>query len=310
MLPATTKPLLVTLLLAAVLLAGCSGGGKGGTPAPPLGEVDDVDATSTTGGIHGFVVDQKIVPIKGASVSVTPGNKTTTTDAGGAFVISGLAPGTYFVKASHPLYETQQQSAEVVAGEKDPKDLKFQLVRTVSQDPYFTTLKYDGYIVCSFNSAALLSEECGEGVGVDCVMPPVPCGRVGGQDNNNIQFNFQVDVGAKSIVFEQVWEPTSDAGAELYTPIGTNWLCNPNCSWDGVTSMEGASPLYAYAGPDLLEKSEIGPGVNVTMFTWAGSFDSPAGLTVNQPFTDFATVFYYIPAPEGWSFVKGDPSPF
>jgi hypothetical protein len=309
MLPATTKSLALAALLAAVLLAGCSGGG-GKTEAPPLGEVDDVDATATTGGIHGFVVDQKIVPIKGATVSVTPGNKSTTTDAGGAFVLSGLEPGTYFVKASHPLYETQQQSAEVVAGEKDPKDLKFQLVRTVSQDPYYATIKFDGYIVCSVNSAAVLSEECGEGVGVDCVQPPAPCGRVGGQDNNNIQFNFQVDAGAKSIVFEQVWEATSDAGAELYTPIGTNWVCNPNCSWDDVTSMEGASPLYAQIGEKEIDSSDIGPGMNVTMFTWAGSFDSPAGVTLNQPFTDFATVFYYIPAPDGWSFVRGDPSPY
>lgn len=308
--PSTTKTLLAALLLATTLLAGCSGGGNGGGGGGGLDNVDQVDATATTGGIRGFVVDQKIVPIKGADVLVTPGDKAVTTDEGGAFVISGLQPGTYFVKASHPLYETQQQSVEVEAGVAEPKPVKFQLVRTVSRDPYFTTLKFDGYIVCSANSAVLLSEECGEGVGVDCVAPPAPCGRVGGQDNNNIQFNFQVDAGAASIVFEQVWEPTSDAGAELYTPIGTNWLCNPNCSWDDVTSMEGASPLYAQIGAKEIADSEIGPGMNVTMFTWAGSFDSPAGVTVNQPFTDFATIFYYIPPPDGWSFVRGDPSPY
>lgn len=310
MLPPRTKPLLLAALVAAVVLAGCAGGG-GGPEAQPLGDVDDVDATATTGGIHGFVVDQKIVPIKGATVTVTPGDKSTTTDAGGSFVISGLEPGTYFVKASHPLYETQQQSAEVIAGERDPKDLKFQLVRTISQDPYYVTLKYDGYIVCSVNTAGALSEECGEGAGVPCqVPPPYGCHRLGGQDNNNIQFDFQADAGAKSIVFETVWEPTSEAGNELYVPVGTNWVCDPGCSWDGVTELKGSSPLYGQIGAEQIEKSKIGPGTNVTMFVWAGSFDDPAGAALNQPFTHFATVFYYVPPPDGWSFVRGDPSPY
>lgn len=310
MLPSTAKPLLLALVLAAALLAGCSGGGNGGG-GPSLGNVDQVDATSTTGGIRGFVVDQKIVPIKGADVVVTPGDKKVTTDEGGAFVVSGLEPGTYFVKASHPLYETQQQSVEVEAGVPDPKPVKFQLVRTVSRDPYYTTLKYDGYIVCSVNTAGALSEECGEGVGVPCqVPPPYGCQRAGGQDNNNIQFDFQVDAGAKSIVFETVWEPTSEAGNELYVPVGTNWVCDPSCSWDTVTELKGSSPLYGQIDAEQIEKSGIGPGVNVTMFVWAGSFEDPAGAALNQPFTHFATTFYYVPPPDGWSLVRGDPSPY
>lgn len=311
MLPPMSKPVLLSALLAAVLLAGCSDGGGAGGGAQELGEVGEVEATSTTGGIRGFVVDQKIVPIKGASVTVTPGDKATTTDEGGAFVINGLEAGTYFVKATHPLHETQQQSVEVEAGVTDPAPVKFQLARTISQDPYFVTLKFDGYVVCSVNTAGALSEECGEGAGVPCdVPPPFGCQRVGGQDNNQIQFDFQPEPGLAGIVFETVWEPTSEAGNELYVPIGTNWMCDPGCSWDAVTEMTGSSPLYAQIGPEEIESAGIGPGVNVTMFVWAGSFEDPAGAALNQPFTDFATLFYYIPPPEGWSFVRGDPSPY
>jgi hypothetical protein len=312
MLPSPSKPFLASALLAAVLLAGCSGGGGGGDGGDGgLGTVGEVEATATTGGIRGFVVDQKIVPIKGASVTVVPGDRSAETDEGGAFVFSGLEPGTYFVKASHPLHETQQQSVEVVAGVSDPAPVKFQLVRVISQDPYYVTLKFEGYIVCSINTAGALSEECGEGAGVPCqAPPPYGCQRLGGQDNNLIQFDFQVEPGAAGIVFETVWEPTSEAGKELYVPVGTNWVCDPGCSWDDVTEMQGASPLHAQIGPEEIESKGIVPGVNVTMFVWAGSFEEPAGVTLNQPFTDFATIFYYIPPPDGWSFVRGDAPPY
>ncbi|HUR25391.1 MAG TPA: carboxypeptidase-like regulatory domain-containing protein [Candidatus Thermoplasmatota archaeon] len=300
------KTLLASFLLAALLLAGCaSGGSPNDEKAGELAEdAPEIEVTATTGGIRGVVVDSAIRPIKGATVEVLSAGKTFTTDETGLFVFSGLEAGPYFVKASHPLYDVQQQNVEVVAGVADPEPVKFLLTRVVTQDPYYVTLKYDGFIACSINTAGALSEECGEGVGVPGV------GRVGGQDNNFIQFDFQPEAGIQSIVFETVWEPTSEAGKELYVPVGTNWVCDPSCSWDGVTEAQGSSPLYAFAGPETISDAEIGPGVNVTMFVWAGSFEDPAGAVVNQPFTYFATLFYHLPAPEGWSFVKGDPSPY
>ncbi|MEA3135896.1 MAG: Carboxypeptidase regulatory-like domain, partial [Thermoplasmata archaeon] len=104
------------LVVAASILAGCAGGPGNGPAAAEPGDVGDIDATATTGGIHGFVVDEKITPIKDATVTVLPSGALTQTDEGGAFVLSGLEPGTYFVKAEHPLYDSAQQSVEVVAG--------------------------------------------------------------------------------------------------------------------------------------------------------------------------------------------------
>jgi len=298
------------VLVASMALAGCAG--KGNSPGDTLGaSAPTLAVTATTGGIRGVVVDDAVRPIAKANVAVSPGNQSAATDASGFFTFSGLAAGTYFLKVSAPLYSSAQQSVDVVAGVADPKAVKIQLQRLISQTPYIQTLKFDGYIVCSLNTPVLLSEECGEGVGVPCVAPPAPCGRVGGQSNNHIQWNIYMDSpGVASLVLEQTWDATSDAGSELYTPIGTNWVCDPNCSWDSVAEMNGPSPLYSYIGPDLVNSSKIHQGMNVTMFTWAGSFDNPAGVAVNQPFTDFATISYYLPLPQGWSFVKGDPAPF
>lgn len=301
--------LLTALMLLSMLgLAGCAT-----TPSEEaerlqeaVQDVPDVEATSTTGGIRGVVVDERITPIKDAQIEVVGADKTATTLDDGLFAISGLEAGEYFIKVSHPLYAPAQQNVQVVAGEEEPKAVKIQLTRTVFGEPYKQTIKFDGFIVCSVNTAGVLSEECGEGVGVPDM------GRVGGQGNNNVQFDVLIEsADIKSLTFEKYWVATSEAGNELYTPVGTNWVCDPGCAWDNVTnSMKGPSPQHAYVGTDLIADREIGPGVTVTMFTWAGSFEDPAGVAFNQKYEDFMTLSYFLPLPPEWSFVAGSPDPF
>jgi hypothetical protein len=104
--------------------------------------------------------------------------------------------------------------------------------------------------------------------------------------------------------------------------------------------MAGQSPLLSRIeveggvarGRDLIiNASGSLPGnVNVTLdtkfstFTWpqwgacGGLLSAPehpeclaqANYAANQPFQLFVTAFYYLPAPEGWSFVAGDTDPF
>jgi hypothetical protein len=311
------------LMSLAFALAGCTDGGgetndgggdSGGGEAPP------VVATSTTGGIRGVVVDERITPIKGALIEVTGSDKNVTTGEDGLFAISGLEAGTYFVRASHPLFAAAQQSVDVVAGEENPESKRILLTRTVFAEPYMQTLQYDGFIVCSVNLVVVLSEECGEGVGVPdeecvpvtgpCVPIPPPGGtRVGGQANNNVQFDFTIGAGAQTVIVEKVWEYTSEAGKALYSPISTEWSCLPSCSGNGITSMDGESPLYASFDNATILEEEIVPDVTIiSVFTWASP--SYTGAVANQKYTDYVSVFYYVPAPEGWSFVAGDSDPF
>lgn len=306
-----SKLVLVLLVGAVVGVAGCAdSGGEKGTDTQTVGSnAPKVEATSTTGGIRGVVVDDRITPVKDAVIEVSGVNKTVKSDAEGLFAVSGLEEGTYFLKVTHGLYAPAQQSVEVVAGEDEPPLTKVQLIRTVFADPYFETLKYEGFIVCSANAVlpvvgGVLSEECGEGAGVPGV------GRVGGQGNNNVQHDFTVGLGAKTLVVEQVWEATSETGAALYSPISTEWLCDPFCGGNTFAEIEGTSPTYAYVDNGTLEKQELTPDTIISIFTWASPATTPIGVTLNQQYANFVTVFYHLPAPEGWSFVNASPSPF
>ena len=58
-------------------------------------------ASAQTGRIGGVVADSAGVPLAGARLSVTGTNLRSVSDDGGRFVISGVAPGTYAVRAQH-----------------------------------------------------------------------------------------------------------------------------------------------------------------------------------------------------------------
>ena len=316
------KTLLACFLLAALVLSGCAGGGSPDDGAQKLAEdAPEIEVTATTGGIRGVVVDDAIRPIKDATVEVMSTDQKVTTSETGLFVFSGLEAGTYFVKASHPLYDVQQQNVEVVAGVAEPEPVKFLLTRVILANPYITTEKFDGYIVCSAGQADVgYSEECGEGAGVPCVQPALPCGRVGGQDNNQVQYDFTVDnMGLRTIVVELSWEPTSEAGAELLTYVSTKWVCDPFCGGNVFANGGGPSPLLLRAEADngTIGDEEFNTTEPFTVFTWANPYaKDPTGTTnaptvvLNQGYQVFVTKSYYLPLPEAWSFVLGDKSPF
>ena len=329
-------------LVVVSVFAGCSGGAGGQesseTPVPTI------EVTETTGGIRGVVVDAGIHPIPGATVKVLGLDLTQITDKDGNFAFSKVPPGTYFVEASHPLYSKFQQSTDVVAGVADPVPLRIQLIRLISQDPYMITLPYDGYISCSAGQEdAGYSEECGEGVGVPCIVgPPVPCGRVGGRDDNHVQYDFYIDsLNVSSIVMEMYWTPSVNAigTGELLSVVSTEWVCDPFCGGHTFTCGAGASPMYARAdvvnqtasGPEGLQCGFISPGsaemmLNqpITVFTWAnpshcepvpapppvGPCQHTPTLILDQPYQLFVTLSYFLPLPPCWSFVNDDPDPF
>jgi hypothetical protein len=87
-------------LLAAALLAGCSGSNPSDkSSTEPTFDDLGLQATSSTGVIRGVVVDDAIRPVAGATVSLT-GESTgeTVSTAAGTFGFDALAPGTYFLK--------------------------------------------------------------------------------------------------------------------------------------------------------------------------------------------------------------------
>lgn len=87
-----------------------------------------VCAQTRTGAIRGQVVDEFGGLILGATIVVADAGgveKTATTDAEGKYLISGLAPGRYSVRASAPNFALfEQQEVEVSAGRTETFDIK------------------------------------------------------------------------------------------------------------------------------------------------------------------------------------------
>lgn len=318
------SPLLLSLLLLATALAGCADDGGGGTGTTGGGnEPPSVVVTETTGGIRGVVVDEAVVPIATATATIQSTGDSAQSDENGAFVFSGLEAGNYFVTVVHPLYDSVQQSVEVVAGVENPPVARFQLTRVISSDPYISQQQLRGYISCSANVlipgvGGVLSEECGEGVGVPGV------GRVGGNAENQAQLDFNVDSGLiKSLVVEAVWDPslsvgTSGSGQSGGFNMGVyiGFSCDPVCSWDTqIDRKDGMSPMYlrnddpeGFDGDTPLDTAGVTADTTFSTFTWASSDET--GLLLEQEFEVFITSSYVLELPEGWSLVNGDPNPF
>lgn len=308
-------------LLVVLVLAGCTGGGGGKADLGSDEGFGDlgVAPTATTGVLLGVVVDGAIRPIADATVAVTGTGlaREAATDAEGRFALGDLQPGTYFIQASHPLHKPAQTSAEVVAGEQDPPIVRIQLERLFSQDPYSTALKVDGFIACGFNA----------GTTAPCitdytqVLPPcgggcVPQLRKAQGDKRD--YTTTVDAGWQQIVVELTFEPSSQAssdsmgfvvshnnrtgaahsfgGAQGTSPV--RWQADVGVEADGAASQE-PTMIPAEGWGDLL-----------VFFNIRADSSAPAAVTVNQQYSAFHHTFYYGKAPDGWSFVNGDPLPF
>lgn len=299
-------------LLFCLMLAGCAE--ELGPLEADGNEPPEVVATESTGGIRGVVVDQAILPIEGATVTVLGTDLTAMTDVDGAFVFSGLAPSTYFVEAMHPFYDRQQTSTEVKANVAQPPAVKIQLQRLISQEPYMSLASYSGYIFCSANIVGAYSEECGEGIG-----NPLDDGqRIGKNPNNEAGQEWFVDSDLiNHMVVEQVWDPSLEVsvsgGGQFRTFLSVNWVCDPFCGSDyGFGQVVSNSPLRGEINRTQIEGAAdkldgITTDTRFTTFTYAA--DNP-GLILEQPYEQFVASFYVLPAPEGWSFVAGDVNPY
>ncbi|MGB0652452.1 MAG: carboxypeptidase-like regulatory domain-containing protein [Thermoplasmatota archaeon] len=329
----------VWIVAAAILLAGCTsdGGDSGvGDEDAELALQDvDVQATSDTGVIRGVVVDEAIRPIVGVDIEVpVPGGeplRAKTNDLG-AFGVQGLAPGSYFVKASKLGYLETQQSVDVVAGVDQPQPVKLVLAVNPSTSPYVQEFAFKGFIECSARLFIIGFAVCG-------VIP---------DDLSNDAFLVEYDADAPPahLQSETIWQSTQALGNELQ--VSFDCL---DCG-EGGTQLEygraqGPSPLvmvadleFAYAEGipigegqpitfrafahgnedlDLIDDDQVHGQWNSTTgeecFGWPVFFDgcfnfNGPGFVLQQEFETFTHIFHHYAPPEGWQFsVDGVPAP-
>ncbi len=296
----------VALAMVVVLVAGCSD--KPDAQSQATGDEQaptdyGVEATSTTGVIRGYVVDEAIRPLANVSVTLVALNKTKATGDDGAFGFDGLEPGTYFIAASKQGYHSVQTSTEVVAGESEPPIVKVNLVAVPGQQPYVEAFSTQAYITC----------------GVAVVATSVGCSTfpdVGRQLGDNVYFPFEFTQLPKWTQGELVWEQTQPAGgAMIWEIVDPNYPGTPQ-PHTGYRET-AASPALAYINTTLLEENQewvVGDGNGVLYRIFAGPHPActgvgfGCGLTLQQQMTAYVHNFFNFAPPEGWRFtVDGDP---
>jgi hypothetical protein len=295
-----------------LLLAGCSGGGGGaggdddGTPGLA------VDAG--TGALQGVVVDDAIRPIAGAAVAVSgPAERSATTDAEGRFAFDRLAPGSYIVKGSHPIFASAQTTAEVVAGDADPPLVRLLLSRLFSQEPFSEAIKFDGYIQCGYDTGFLTSQ---------CVNDYTTIVVGGGVANqlrslvDNRGYVTAVGPGWQVMVYELLWETSAQGTSEEMFFLASFFN---RTSTDNYGRAAGPSPVSLRLVVGETHETQAGteeqvpPEGRPDLYVFAGISSGgglPVGVGFSQPFTFFQHNFYYGVPPEDWSFVAGDTPPF
>jgi hypothetical protein len=280
------RPLLVSVAVLAVALAGCSSSPSEPAPVIPGGHT----ATEKTGVIQGVVVDAGIRPLAGVEIIATGlgETKNTTTNEEGAFGFGDLKPGTWFLSAYKFGYDRAQQSTEVVAAKSNPPVVKILLQDNPAAKPYSETFPWAGFIQCS--------------VGIPETGSVNPC--FVSPDSKNV-YRQNLSKVPTFVQAEMVWRPA--------TAVGTSFLLSsfvPGAVLaDDFAEVEGGSPLILRIEGDLLANKSVGETHPLAFRVFPGQ-DQPT-VFANQAFTVYITLFYgYKPPPE-WSFVEDgalDPS--
>lgn len=320
-------------LIACFVLAGCatSGSGTSASSTDPAAKLSEVDAkvTATTGAIKGVVVDSSITPVPGAKVSLAVGatNKTVTADKEGRFVFSDLAPGTYFLTASAPLYHSTQTSIEVKAGE--PSITKIQIQPLFSQKPYSTAIKHKGFFECSQSGIGIYSSS-------NCVTDPCPaildtatCNGLPNGDpgkpmdtvtSQEREWHADVGPGWQVQVFEMTWTPSAQGTSPYMGMVVSTYKPERNAA-HSFANVGSANPMrfeldVGKKGPGAASVEPVlipAEGMSRMSFFCSVRGNANGGgqaVALNQDFQVFLTQFYYGIPPDGWSFVKGDEYPF
>ena len=307
-------PLLVSLLMASLALAGCAG--DKGADQPADEDFDDLglQASETTGVLRGVVVDTAIRPLAGVSVSVTGATpKEATTNADGLFGFSGLEPGTYFVRATKPGYNATQASADVVAGVAEPPIVKMLLSADPSNAPYVQTYVFEGFIECSGSFVAVGFAACSQA----------------GLPNDKFIVEYPLDRPPQWVQSEAVWDTTQAVSPGLdvvYSYAGEDVLLT------NYVEDRGPSPLLLQANGTLAASVGLGNGTDLMIRVFNepvegtrpsdpaqgdGCVDRPAlggcatgvGFTVQQAFTIITNVFYGFAPDPSWLYNVDGPHP-
>ncbi len=130
--------------VAAMLLAGCSGGQPATSAGATTGQPPIAEGK---GAIAGLLVDDVYRPIPAGLVVVQGTGLVATTDDSGQFTFINLEPGAYLLQVQATGFEMAPKPIEVKAGIYNPVDLIAS--RLVNQGSQILTAEYSIFMTCS-----------------------------------------------------------------------------------------------------------------------------------------------------------------
>jgi len=310
-------------VLVVLALAGCSDGPGPAQDEDPFADIPVDAPASGKGLIRGLVIDEAIVPVADATITVTGLGLETQSNEQGAFVFNNLDPATYFLQITKPGFDGVQQSAVVEAGVAAPDIVKVLLIRAPGTEPYFVPSHYQGYISCALLVANRLfgPELCD------------PTGATFGEDDATPFFA----VDARPATFLQIevqWEENQPGGDRLTV---TAYACDLQGDCDGsagssqrVCQVWGASPHVCRVSSDAgtgnpdgtgggngLDEAAFGSGTEPGFRVWTAADCAEilcvpgtalgVGVVIEQTFDVYNHVFYNFAPPEDWIFVRDGP---
>lgn len=273
-------------------------------------EAAQSDGAVPAGELRGVVVDTAVTPVADVVIRADVGGDTleTTTDGEGRFSFQDVAPGTWIVRADHPLFEPVQATATVTDGPGDV--LKIQLERRFSQEPFTEPFQVQGYINCGYSAG--ISAPCV----IDYTMIIFPGGllpQLNGLTGDVRRFVLPVEEGWQTMVTELTWEPTA-TGTTPALSVTASFF--ERTSSHRYTGEAGPAPLRMQIDMDRnrTHPDWIPPEGKEDFLLFINPSTSgsgqPVAVSIEQRFEMFHHVFYYGTPPEDWSIIAGDGKPF
>lgn len=281
---------LTVAIVATMALAGCLGSEEDLEP----GEGDDLSngSSENTGIVEGRVMDEDLVPVSGARISVVQNDTLhaeTEADDQGEYRVTGLEPGQYRVQITASCCREHVQGVTVEAGET--ASVNVQLIRFTEDEigtPYVESDQWTGFVSCSYRDATGSGYHSG------------PCEDL--DDNTDRIHELELKRGLKTIVVGMEWdsELTNLQERLVLRHYVAPWQSNAPTFF----RIDAESPIEVTIGPEDARDGEDLYFENIES-AWTTEFQVWAGGTPNvvyqQPFTVWYDLYYWEEAQEGAS---------
>lgn len=288
-------------------MAGCAGQGLAGNSE---GTVDFSDGAAS-GGIQGLVVDSQFVPVPGAVIFVD-GEERARSDASGEFRVSPLAAGQRLVAAEKENYLGTATSVTVQEGALATVTLVLEILP--GKSPYVSVVIRSGQIQCG--AAATIPSVFTNGHIAVCAIPGLVGLSTGEQFRTEVELGLLEGTSLTGLWGETTWQSTQAIGKGMKVIW---WLAEPgandlNGRYRDLAIVTGLSPLRVrilvekITDPDaprqICQKTSqcLARATHYASANTTGALVD-VGLTIQQRYTDYYSLFFNAPLPEQYTAV-------